>query len=193
MKEMFDLILDRDEEIIKVYKPNKKRYVTLQVMVMGLLNLIIGGAALVAAILGFSGVITIIEEGVNDTLAFSFAMVAIAIFFLLLFGLVWLVLSVQYKKTFYAFSNKRILIRTGFIGVDFTVLEMKLIGSTSISVGLLDKFITPNTGTIRFGSNSTPIGGSGNQGQLGGLVFKSIENAYETYREIKEVVDTHVR
>ncbi len=191
MKEMFAVILDKDEQIIKVYKPNKKRSITINMIMLGLFNIIMGGGLLVLSLLGFLGKITVIEDGVDDTRAFAITMLVLALIFFLGFFVALLVQVVTYHKTYYAFSNKRILIRTGFIGVDFTVLEMKLIGTTSIKVGLLDKFVRPNTGTIRFGSNATPVTGQNNM--AGGLTFKNIDNAYDTYREIKEVVDTHIR
>lgn len=193
MKEMFDVILDKDEDIIKVYKPNKRRFIKIQILFASIFLVPIIILTLVLAILGFSGVLTMVEDGVDSTGEFSVVMLVISLLMLLLLAFIAILQIVQYKKTFYAYSNKRILIRSGFIGVDFTVLEMKLIGATAINVGLLDKFVTPNTGTIRFGSNSTPISGSNQNQQMGGLWFRHIDNAYDTYREIKQVVDSHVR
>lgn len=191
MKQMFDVILDKDEQILKVYKPNRRRYIYLQIVGLSFIIIPLLILLITLAILAFSGKIQMIDEGIDTTREFAITMLVLGILLFLAYGIAIVVKFVQYSKTFYAHSNKRILIRTGFIGVDFTVLEMKLIGTTSISVGLLDKFIKPNTGTIRFGSNATPI--SGGQNQMGGLMFRHIDDAYTTYREIKEVVDTHVR
>lgn len=192
MKEMFDAILDKDEEIIKVYKPNKRRFINLDILFGSIFLVPLFIFLLIISILSFSGVITSVnEDGSDGTKVMAIMMLCFAIMTLLFIVLVAIVRIVKYKKTFYAFSNKRILIRSGFIGVDFIVLEMKLIGAIAINVGLLDKFIKPNTGSIRFGSNSTPMGV--NQGRPSEPSFSCVDNAYETYREIKEVVDTHLR
>ncbi len=192
MKEMFDVILDKDEEIIKVYKPNKRRYIKVSILFacipFGIMFLLF----LMFSIFAFTGIMPIInEDGSDGRMAFGITMLVFALAIVLFIILFIVALNVQYKKTFYAFSNKRIIIRSGFIGVDYMVLEMKLIGAISIKVGLLDKFVKPNTGSITFASNSTPMGG--NQNGQKQPSFSHIDNAYETYREIKEVVDKHIR
>lgn len=192
MKEMFDAILDKDEHIIKVYKPNKKRFIKLSLIFTSIPFLLMFIMFLVFGILALSDIMPIInEDGSDGSRVFGVMMIVFAVLSVLFLVLYAVIQNIRYKKTFYAFSNKRILIRSGFIGVDFIVLEMKLIGAIAINVGLVDKFVHPNTGSIRFGSNSTPMGVGQNRSSE--PTFAHIDNAYETYREIKEVFDQHIR
>ncbi len=192
MKEMFETIIDKDEEIIKVYKPNKRRFVLMNIIgaTLSFIPMLLFFA--LVGILALTGNMEVInEDGSDGNLSMGLTFVVLAILVVLAFVFIVISRIVRYKKTFYAFSNKRILIRSGFIGVDFMVLEMQLIGAIAINVGLFDKVIKPNTGSIRFGSNSTPMGV--NQNRVNEPSFAHIDNVYETYREIKEVVDTHRR
>ena len=87
--------------------------------------------------------------------------------------------------TYYAYTNKRVIIRKGIFGVDYKSLDMSMIGAVDVSVTLLDKIVHKNTGTIAFGSMANPMG---NQN---GFMFKfaHVYNPYETYKEIKTVID----
>jgi len=95
------------------------------------------------------------------------------------------------NKRYYAYSNKRILIRCGVIGVNYKVLDYKLLGATTADVGVLDRMLGGKTGWLRFGSASAPIVNSfGNPGLgLGGFTFSHINNPYELLREIKRTIN----
>ena len=58
-------------------------------------------------------------------------------------------------------------------------LDIKNIGASNVCVTFLDKIVRKNTGSIRFGSNSSPISNSY-------YSFSNIENPYQVYKEIKE-------
>lgn len=191
MKEIFNDILDKDEQILKVYKPNKTRSVTIALIFNAIWMAIFGLPEIVLSILGFTGVIAFINDnGADETISTSIGFLVMGLFIVLMYVLMVVVTIVRYHKTFYAYSNKRIIIRTGFIGADFATLDMDMIGTVTINVGMLDKFIKPNTGTLRFGSTATPIGGTGSK-YGGGFIFTSIDDAYVTYRELKEVINGH--
>ena len=89
-----------------------------------------------------------------------------------------------FKNTYYAYTNKRIIIRTGIFGVDFKSLDLDNIGASDVYVSLLDKLIRKHTGTIKFGSNSSPINGTN-----GNYMFAHIEGPYEVYKEIKNFIN----
>ncbi len=74
--------------------------------------------------------------------------------------------------------------------MDYYTLEMKMISTVLVNVGLFDKMVKPNTGTISFGSSATPIGVSNGKGGVG-FSFSFIDDAYQTYREVKEVINSH--
>ena len=76
-----------------------------------------------------------------------------------------------YKNLYYAYTNKRIIVRSGCIGVDFRSLDYKDITATSVDVGLLDK--RSKTGMIFFKSPSASI------------ALKYVVGPYELMKEIK--------
>ena len=78
----------------------------------------------------------------------------------------------------FAYTNKRLIVRSGIWGVDFQSLEYKDITSTSVSVGFLDK--GGKTGTLVFVSPSTHNNMA--------IKFQFIEKPYETMKEIKEYI-----
>ncbi|MEA5061236.1 MAG: hypothetical protein VB015_02320 [Erysipelotrichaceae bacterium] len=191
MKEIFNDILDKDEQIIKVYKPNKKRAVTISLIFNAIWMAVFGLPEIVLSILGFTGVVAFINDnGTDETISTSIGFLVMGLVIVLVYVFTVIVTIVRYSKTYYAYSNKRIIIRTGFIGADFATLDMDMIGTVTINVGVLDKFIKPNTGTLRFGSTATPLGGT-NIKYGGGFIFSGVDDAYATYRELKEVINTH--
>lgn len=173
MEKEFEPILDKDETIIKVYKPNKfKLYASSFVgslFMFGWIAFPLLGANIGGNFLGALGL----------TLAIFFVL------FLAVYGFT----KLYYNKLFYAYSNKRIIIRTGIFGVDFKSLDMSMIGAVNVNVSLLDKLLKRNTGSITFGSMASPMV-SGN-GAATAYRFSNIELPYESYREMKDVIDAY--
>ena len=188
--ENFETILDTDEIIIKEYKPNKTRSITFGIV--SLIPLLIIGAIF----FGFSlfQFFSVNKFMSGEDVGFKFApyiflgfgiLVLSFFLFLFIYGIIYAVVS--YRKILYCLTNKRIIIRSGFIGVDFHSLDIKAISSINVKVGLFDKWVKPNTGTIIFGSSTTPLGGQGKSGGRNGFAFAHLENPYEVYKEIKEM------
>ena len=102
---------------------------------------------------------------------------------------VLLIASIYYKNLYYAYSNKRIIIRSGVFGVDFKSLDMSMIGAVNVYVSLIDKILRKNTGTILFGSTASPL----NYGQTSGTCYKftHIKMPYETCKEVKSYIDEY--
>ena len=178
MEEKFQDILERDEKIIKVYKPNKCKFwaeFTLLSMVCWLW--------VFTALIG-----SIPDEGklFNPDLFWLLFIIASSVFvggilITALFG------TIYYKNKFYAYTSKRILIRSGVMGTDYRSLEFKTLTATIVNVTFLDKILGRNTGNIRFGSPSSPVGNVKNG--LNPYAFKHIVKPYDTLREIKEFID----
>lgn len=191
MEKVFKEILDQDEQIIKVFKPNKTRFVTIRLIVAIIWYIIMAAVIFIPLILALSGILPMVDdEGVDGTLGFVIVFSIFGFFLVLALAFFIANVLVSYKKTYYAYSNKRIIIRQGFIGVDYYTLEMKMISTVLVNVGLFDKMVKPNTGTISFGSSATPIGVSNGKGGVG-FSFSFIDDAYQTYREVKEVINSH--
>ncbi len=177
MTDLFNPILDKDEEIIKVYKPNKAK-MFFSYFFCGfwlwfwVLFLFVPDSCSVEDTAGNT---TTMPWWIPITVAIT--VIAICIFLEILF------FALNYKNTFYAYTNKRIVIRKGIFGVDFKSLDMEMIGAVTVNVSLLDKLIGKNTGTIVFGSMASPINNAG--------VFKyaNIVDPYAIYKEVKNVID----
>ena len=179
-KKIFEPILDKNETIIKVFKPNKTKlfwssllatfFISFFVVLWAVFAIGLGGGfenswlIAIIAFLGFQAIILLIAIGFT---------------------------SMYYNKLFYAYSNKRIIIRTGIFGVDYKSLDMSMIGAVNVNVSLLDKMLGKNTGSIKFGSMASPIVASGNNGGVNPYHFSNILTPYETYRELKDVIDEY--
>ncbi|MGI6644160.1 MAG: PH domain-containing protein [Bacilli bacterium] len=181
MKDKFKDILTKDEEIVEVYKPHKGRFFISPLRGFLITWLFI---FLMYVILFFG-----LEAEEN-----AFAQNGIYIVLYVLLGLLALSLiltlvftNVGYKKRFYAYTNKRIIVRSGVIGVDYKSLDIVQIGAIEVRVDFLDKLFKSETGTIRFGSMANPIGGQ--QGVVP-FSFHFVEKPYKIYRTIKEDMDS---
>ncbi len=170
-QELFSLILDKNEQIIKTYRPNKVR-TWANAIVMVLLYSIFCVPLLVGALWDkdiWTGIITII------------VLYSVMIILTVLFISFWL------NKTVYAITNKRILIRTGYIGVDYKSLDFTMLGAMTVNVNWLDKLLHSKTGTLSFGSMASPMVNN----NIAKFTLSYIKNPYEEYKEIKEIIDEH--
>ena len=174
MEKLFEKVLDNDEKIIKVFKPNKTK-LYLSHMLIVTLSFFIGAVIAVLAIM-------FPEEG--DVTPLWYIVFPIGGFVILTLGN-WILTHIYYKNVFYAYSNKRIIIRSGIFGVDYKSLDLSVIGAVNVYVSLLDKLVKKNTGSLKFGSPSSPIGGE--EGSAYG--FSHITQPYETCKEIKVFID----
>lgn len=191
MKELEDLkkILTNDEEVKEYFKPNKKRFVVVNAIMMILMFALCGFAPFIIGILGLTGGIDFVttENGAETTDYFAPMMfVFFGAIILVLFLFVILGYVVRYKRTIYVVTNKRLIIRSGFIGVDYKSVELRQIGLINVRVDFLDKLIKSNTGTITFASAAIPM--YGQNGQVGAFRFACVDNPYEVYKRVKELV-----
>lgn len=184
MLEDVKAILDEGEQIVVSIKPNKKRFVTLNIL---LIFFITGIPMIPSFLIGLLSAIDVIrvtdESGSKDWVLpiglFVFA--GIAFIMALSFMIVG---SVRYTKTLYIVTNKRLMVRSGFIGVDYKSLHLEDVSASAVRVGLLDKFCHPNTGTLIFGSASSPIYDQRN-GHALAFGFYHVNEPYELYKQVK--------
>lgn len=169
---LFDDVIEADETIQKGFKPNKKKvfasFIIFDVIVAFFFSLTILGMWL-------DGEIPQKEKIIGTCIVAGVVLLIVAL-------TMWFV-SLYYKNAYYVYTNKRIIVRTGVFGVDFHSLDIENIGASNVCVSLLDKIVGKNTGSIRFGSNSSPITNS----YYG---FMNIENPYQVYKEIKGYIQT---
>jgi len=177
MKELFEVILEKDEEIVKVFKPVKAK-----LLVSGFMWV------LAMSVLTYACGVWIIF--LPDILSAEYWWIGVIV----TAGSVILPLIIAapfilaYKKNrYYAYTNKRIIIRTGVFGIDYKGLDLKAIDAVNVYVSFFDKIVKKNTGSLKFGSKASPIISYGNVS--GGYRFTHIEQPYEIYKEIKEYID----
>lgn len=195
-KDLFNQILDKDEKIVKTFKPNRFRFIGLGVIakIIGCLPFLLFGIlwTVLSGFIDSEGATCNGGECTEVDLIFVRAIGFIIIGLALLITLINVAFSfVRYKKTLFCYTNKRIIVRTGFIGADFQTLDFDAISAMNVRVDFLDKFVHPNTGTIWFASAATPMVGANVPGGVSNYSFFCIENPYEVYKEIKEFAAEH--
>ena len=176
MKRMFEEVLDKDEEVIKVFEPNKTKLYFASFFIYFVSVIWMFGVAVAG----------IVSETTNYL---PYLLLAVSIFAAITI-IVFIFVRIYYNNLFYAYTNKRIIIRKGILGVDYKALDMKTIGAVNVYVSPLDKLLKRNTGTIMFGSMSSPI--QSYNGSAGAAYkFTHIVDPYSTYREIKSKIDEY--
>lgn len=175
MEKDFGVVLNKDERIIESFKPKKAKMILSVISGVFVIALFVVCFALLARFVPDSetGDVMPLEAFIVLLSVAGVAVVLSAIFTL-----------VAYNKRVYCITNQRIIIRQGVIGVDFRSLELKSIGAVDVNVGLLDKLLHMNTGTIRFGSMSAPIGGNLT------YAFSHVVDPYATYKRLKEIIES---
>lgn len=173
--ELFANILDKNEKIIKVIKPNK-----LKLFVYWFIS-----SLWISFWVAFCSVIPMLCSGTEGVfIPWQFYLIPVGVIVLItLFTFVFA--AVYYKNNYFAYTNSRVLIRSGIIGIDFKSLDMRYVGAINVKVGFWDKVLKRETGTITFGSMSSPMATS----KAVGYNFAHIEKPYELYKEMKQIVD----
>jgi len=56
--------------------------------------------------------------------------------------------SFSYKNTYYAITNKRVVLQKGWIGRSFETVDFDKITNTEVTIGIFDRLLMQNTGSI---------------------------------------------
>ena len=180
MEQMFADVMEKNEKIIKVWRPNAKKHWWFWTLIY-LFSVI--WLAIIPVVMLWDN-----EGWVGTHTAFWIALGVTLGVFLLTALIVYICGALWLKNRYYAYTDKRILIRGGIIGIDYKSLEFKSLTATVVKVSLLDKLVRRDTGTIKFGSPASPVlsimSGHSNQ-----YMFSHIQAPYATMREIKEYMN----
>lgn len=151
-KSTIDEALTNDEVVLWRGKPKKASYVWshfLQMLPFALIWLVIDGVFL-GCLFAFARMP-------------KFVYYIIIPFFLIHLMPVWIWIgstikaSIEHKNVEYAFTNKRIIIRTGAIGVDFRNIYYSDIVSVNVRVGIIDKMYKVGDIYIRTSNESVVL------------------------------------
>ena len=171
--DIFKPVMDNDEEILRIYRPDRVRAYF--------------GTIMVCLLMCICFIPIIIAAFVAPELERDIGMAIGCIVFLVVFiVLSILMIALWCNKTIYAVTNKRILIRTGYIGVDYKSLNYDTVGALTVNVNWVDKLIHRNTGTLSFGSMASPMINNANYR----FSFLYIKAPYEVYKDLKNLIDS---
>ncbi len=167
----FDSIKDDDENILWIGKPKFIPYM-FSGLVSGLFTLAFG-------IIWMLSTINFKNSEVSGTNAFMW-----------LFGLLPILLGLyafmnrllSYSNTAYAYSDKRVMMRSGFIGTDFKTIDYDKISDIELTVNIIERIY--NVGSIQFFSGRTQT----NDGKTTNLYdyWTAIDNPYEVFKMVKQ-------
>jgi len=167
----FDSIKDDDEEIIWTDKP---KFIPYVITALGL------GLGVFIFVGFYFAVANNINNESRATGVFSLWFIGLPII-LFLFSFLNKIFS--YSNTSYAFTNKRVMVRSGFIGTDFKIIDYDKISDIEVSVNFIERAF--NVGTIRFYSGRTEL----NDGITNKIYdrWEAISNPYEVFKQLKKV------
>ena len=123
IEERFKELIDSDEKIEKIEKPNACRFFVLQFLISFFAMLIIS----------VCGMIEIVEYYGFKVIWAPCAISAFCILVYMLFALGY------YKNIYYCITNKRVIIRSGIIGADYKAVNFKEVSKISVKKIWYDK------------------------------------------------------
>lgn len=167
----FDSVKDDDEDILWTGKP---KFIPYAVTALGLG---IGVFIFVGVYYTMTKNIRN-EDGTTGNFSIWFVAIPIAIFLLSFLSKIF-----SYSNTSYAFTNKRVMVRTGFIGTDFKIIDYDKISDIQVTVNFVERAF--NVGTVRFFSGRT----ESNDGITSKFYdrWEAIDNPYEVFKQLKKV------
>lgn len=136
-------------------------------------DFMLSGAALLTmgiiwAVLDYSIILALQNQ--QKTLPIGFMLLHLLPLWLALLNMLRLLLV--HGNTFYAFSNKRVLARTGFLGTDFYAIDYDQITDLSVNVSPFEKLLRVGTLTVTCGSTT--------------IKFIGIKQPYTVFKQLKQ-------
>jgi hypothetical protein len=168
----FDAVLDQDEKVIWVGNPT-----LIPFLVTGIPLLIFG---LIWGSFDYFGFIRHMGHGKGAQMGFMIPFFALHLFPLWLGVGNMLRLVLVYGNTCYAFTNKRIMLRTGFWGIDFKSIDFDRIQETDVTVNPIENMLGVGTIKMYSGGMTAKVAPTFNY-------FIGIENPYGVYKQLKTV------
>ena len=173
LPEQFRIVKDKDEEFIWIGEPNFTAFLTTGIPFL-IIGLLWG-----AFDFGFIGAMSKAKAGGPPLL------LIIPFFALHLFPfwgsiLNMLRLALVHKNTFYAITNKRVMMRSGFWGIDFNSIDFDRISDIQVTVNPLENML--RVGTVRFSTGQVSSKGNPLTSD-----FIAVKDPYEVFKKVKTV------
>lgn len=168
----FDAVLDHDEQVLWVGNPT-----VIPFLMSGLPFLLLG---LIWGAIDYFGFIKHIGTSKEPALGFMVPFFALHLLPLWLGVGNMLRLCLVFGNTCYAFTNKRILLRTGFWGIDFKSIDFDRLQEIEVTVNPIENML--GVGSLKMFS-----GGITGKGAPTFNFFIGIEKPYEVYKQLKTV------
>ena len=124
-----------------------------------------------------NGVVSPMEECNKVAHYFSYGLWVLAV--LTPFFAYW-----RQKVTSYFITNKRLIIKSGFVGADLITLYYDQVRNIFVNVGILGKIL--GTGSIMIDTGKTRVNNKGTHNDIVYDRFDNIKKPYETYKILQE-------
>jgi membrane protein YdbS with pleckstrin-like domain len=169
----FESVRDSDEEILWIDKPKFVPYLFSGI-----------GTGLVAIAVAIVWVLVVMnfKNGINSSSNSSHFVWLVGLIPLLQGLYVFVNRLLSYSNTAYAYSNKRVMMRTGFIGTDFKTIDYDKISDIEVKVNVIERLY--NVGTIRFFSGRTITDESSTTKLYDS--WSAISNPYAVFKLVKQ-------
>lgn len=168
----FHVIKDNDENFIWVGEPMFFPFICSGI------PFLIFGLLWGAFDFGFLKIATI-KNGPPSGMILPFLAIHSLPFWLGIFNMLRLLLV--HKNTFYTITNKRVMMRSGFWGIDFNAIDYDKITDVQVNVNPLENIL--GVGTIRISSGKVNDKGAAITDN-----FIAVQNPYEVFKKIKTVM-----
>ena len=165
----FEAVRESDERILWVGQPERVPF-----LIRGLPFLVIG---LIWGAIDYFGFIRHMKA---ENLGFMIPFFALHLFPLWASILNMLRLGLVHGNTYYATTNKRLMMRTGFWGTDFKAIDYDQIVDMEVNVNPMENMY--RAGTIRVSTGQTS-----RRGRRNSQAFVAIRRPYEVFKSIKKI------
>lgn len=96
-------------------------------------------------------------------------------------------LILVYKNTYFCYTDKRVITKTGFLGIDYKIKDFYNIGNVEVNINPIENAL--GVGTIRIDEDYVYEGHGKNRSKrrIGDRLY-GIQNPYVVFKDLKEIV-----
>ncbi len=173
-------LLGAGEKVLWRGKPVRKPFfmsrmvASVFMIIPGIIMTVVVGFMTIAAILAFPLMVLFL---------LPFIVISLGLLFSPLTTYWWF--SKQYPHLEYAITNKRVMLKSGWIGRDFKILDYDQIKNAEVNVNFFDRAAKTNTGSILFFTGEIMMHSS-HGARSKKDIMAHVENPYEVFKFLKK-------